>query len=55
MLVGFVLIITLLIPAMVGPGCPSCVDMFILAPPTFGILLVLFAVGYGFGRWSRGV
>ena len=54
LLAGFVVTLAWLVSQMVSSGCPSCVDALIIAPPTFGILLVPLAVGYWFGRRSKG-
>jgi hypothetical protein len=52
MLAGFVMTLTLLVSSAVTSGCRSCVDIFVVAPGVFGMLLMAVAVGYWFGRRS---
>ena len=52
MLAGFVMTLTLLVSSAVNSGCRSCVDIFIVAPGVFGMLLIPLGLGYWFSRRS---
>ena len=53
MLVGFAMTTVGMVNAMVGSGCPSCVDAMIMAPFAYVFLLVPFGVGCLLGSRRR--